>query len=177
MIAKQLVLLCKVALLQCLEVLSFIPKQLVLLFWHTRGLTPCPYRWSRLPLCSHQQIFSRDMSYRRWRRTRDATHPVHHRRCPPFLLRTSSHAQPAHQHHDRCLHSLHCNHTLGFAYIYFRPLSISISFMERSKTVFYNYPILLFKYSQYRVYSFPYFGCCTCKAKFFGCKCGNLIQG
>ena len=31
--AKQVVLLCKVALLQCLKVLSFIPKQLVLLFW------------------------------------------------------------------------------------------------------------------------------------------------
>jgi len=31
-IAKQLVLLCKVAFLQCLEVLSLISKQLVLLF-------------------------------------------------------------------------------------------------------------------------------------------------
>ena len=32
MITKQLVLLCKVAFLQCLKVVSFIPKQLVLLF-------------------------------------------------------------------------------------------------------------------------------------------------
>ena len=32
LIVKQLVLLCKVAFLQCLEVVSSIPKQLVLLF-------------------------------------------------------------------------------------------------------------------------------------------------